>query len=222
MAPLAECLAEMQRKCRSLEFKILRGTASEIGEHLKKGHAELAVAGPLEQTWDRLDQHPLYEEELALTVSPRHRLAGRKAVDVQELAEERILLHAACEFAAGIARQLEAHGIAAGKTLQIGSQHDLVALIDANLGVGFLPAGALRHKALACLSVEWPGSAPSDFALYRRRPTALDCGGSADQAAARPRLVAESAPSPAPPAAAPPAPSRSPSGFGSPGPRGAP
>jgi DNA-binding transcriptional LysR family regulator len=153
MAALAECLAEMQRKCRSLEFKILRGTAAEIGEHLKKGHAELAVAGPLEQTWDRLDEHPLFEEEVALTVSPRHRLAGREAVDVQELAEERILLHAGCELAAGIARQLEAQGIAAGKALEIGSQHDLVALIDANLGVGFLPAGALRHKALSCLSV---------------------------------------------------------------------
>lgn len=153
MAALAECLAEMQRKCRSLEFKIVRGTAGEIGEHLKKGHAELAVAGPLEQTWDRLDQHPLYEEELALTVSPSHRLAGRETVDAQELAAERILLNSACEFAASIARQLEAHGMPAENALQIGSQHDLVALIDANLGVGFLPAGALRHKALACLSV---------------------------------------------------------------------
>jgi DNA-binding transcriptional LysR family regulator len=153
MAALAECLAEMQRRCRSLEFKILRGTASEIGEHLKKGHAELAVAGPLEQTWDRLDQHPLYEEELALVVSPRHRLAGREAVDVLELAEERILLTSACEAAASIARQLEARGMPVGKTLQIGSQHDVVALIGANLGVGFLPTGALRHKPLSCVSV---------------------------------------------------------------------
>jgi len=95
MVPLAQCLAEMQRKCRSLEFNILRGTASEIGQHLKKGHAELAVAGPLEQPWDRLDQHPLFEEELALAVSSCHRLAGREVVDVLELAEERILLGSA-------------------------------------------------------------------------------------------------------------------------------
>lgn len=153
MAALAQCLAEMQRKCRSLEFKILRGTASEIGEHLKNGHAELAVAGPLEQTWDRLDRQPLYEEELALAVSPRHRLAGHEAVDVLELADERILLTSACEAAASIACQLEARGMAVGKTLQLGSQHDVVTLIEANLGVGFLPAGALRHKALPCLSV---------------------------------------------------------------------
>lgn len=153
LTALAQCLTEMQRRCCSLEFKILRATAAEIGEHLKKGHAELAVAGPLGETWDRLDQHPLYEEELALTVGPSHRLAGREAVDVQELAEERILLGSACEFAAGIARQLEAQGMPAGSVLQIGSQHDLVTLIAANLGVGFLPAGPLRHKALACMSV---------------------------------------------------------------------
>ena len=154
MAPLAECLAEMQRQCRSLEFKILRGTASEIGEHLKKGHAELAVAGPLEQTWDRLDRHPLYEEELALTVNQHHRLAGRGEGDVKELAEERILINSACEFAASIAQQLEAHGLADGRTLQVGSRDDLVALIDANLGVGFFPTGAQRHGALACLNVD--------------------------------------------------------------------
>jgi len=153
IAALAQCLAEMQRKCRSLEFKILRGTASEIGEHLKKGHAELAVAGPLEQIWGRLDQHPLYEEELALAVSSCHRLAGREAVDVVELVEERILLTSACEAATSIAGQLEARGMAVGKILQIGLQHDVVALIEANLGVGFLPQGALRNKALSCLSV---------------------------------------------------------------------
>jgi DNA-binding transcriptional LysR family regulator len=153
MAPLAECLAEMQRTCRNLEFKILRGTESEIGEYLKKGQAELAVAGPLGQTWDRLDQHPLYEEKLALVLSPRHRLAGREAVDVQELAKERVLLSSACELAAGIARQLEEHGIPAANLLQAGSRHDLATLIDANLGVGFLPPGALGHKALAHVSI---------------------------------------------------------------------
>lgn len=154
MAPLAECLAEMQRKCRSLQFKIMRGTAAEIGEHLKKGHAELAVAGPFGETWDRLDQHPLYEEELALTVSRRHRLAGRDTVQVKELAQERFLLHSACESATSIARQLEDNGISADNTLQIASQHDLVALIDANLGVGFLPLGAPRHETLHRLQVE--------------------------------------------------------------------
>ena len=42
---------------------------------------------------------------------------------------------------------------AAGKALRIGSLHDLVALIDADLGVGFLPTGAPRHKSLSSLRV---------------------------------------------------------------------
>jgi DNA-binding transcriptional LysR family regulator len=73
MDVVAECLSEMQRKCRTLQFKILRGTSSEIGDHLKKGHAELAIAGPLEPIWDRLDQRSLYEENLTLTVNQGHR-----------------------------------------------------------------------------------------------------------------------------------------------------
>jgi DNA-binding transcriptional LysR family regulator len=164
MAAVAECLAEMQRTCRNLQFKVMRGTESEIGEHLKKGQAEVAVAGPLEQTWDRLDQHPLYEEKLALTLSSRHRLCGREAVDVKALAEERILLSSACELSAGIARQLEEHGVPAANMLQVGSLNDLATLIDANLGVGFLPAGALRHKALTCVSIN---------GLEARRPISL-------------------------------------------------
>ena len=51
-----------------------------------------------------------------------------------------------------------------GRMLQIASQHDVVALIEANLGVGFLPAGALRNKALFCLSVN---------GLEARRPISL-------------------------------------------------
>jgi DNA-binding transcriptional LysR family regulator len=63
------------------------------------------------------------------------------------------LIISGCEFAASIARQLEERGIAGGNMLQIGSQQDLAALIDANLGIAFLPAGAPRHKHLACLAV---------------------------------------------------------------------
>jgi DNA-binding transcriptional LysR family regulator len=47
-------LSELVRAMPGLELKILRGTADEIGEALKKGDIELAVAGGIGTVWDRL------------------------------------------------------------------------------------------------------------------------------------------------------------------------
>jgi DNA-binding transcriptional LysR family regulator len=148
------CLAEIQRRCSAFEFKILRGSASEISESLKKGQADLAIAGPLEEAWDRLDRHSLFEEELALAVAPQHRLAGRNQVTIEDLAGERILLDADCEAAAGLAQQLEKGGISEDGLLRIGSRQDILTMIEANLGVGFLSAGALGRGGLRSIKVD--------------------------------------------------------------------
>jgi DNA-binding transcriptional LysR family regulator len=151
---VTDCLSEIQRRCSTFEFKILRGSAREISESLKKGQADLAIAGPLEEAWDRLDRHSLFEEELTLAVAPQHRLAGRSQVTVEDLADERILLDAACEVAARLAEQLEMCGVSEDDLLRIGSRQDILTLIEANLGVGFLPAGAQGCVALRFIRVD--------------------------------------------------------------------
>jgi DNA-binding transcriptional LysR family regulator len=151
---VTDCLGEIQRRCSSFEFKVLRGSSAEIGESLKKGQADLAIAGPLEGTWDRLDCRPLFEERLALAVAPRHRLAGRNQVTVEDFAGERILLDDACEVAASLAGQLARHARSEGNLLRIGSRQDVLTLIEANLGVGFLSAGPRRRGDLRYIEVD--------------------------------------------------------------------
>ena len=148
------CLAEIQRRCSTFEFKILRGSASEISESLKKGQADLAIAGPLEEAWDRLDRHSLFEEELALAVAPQHRLAGRNQVTIEDLAGERILLAAACEVASGLAAELQKVGLSEENLLRIGSRQDILMLLEANLGVGFHSAVAQGRSGLRSIKVD--------------------------------------------------------------------
>jgi DNA-binding transcriptional LysR family regulator len=154
LACIIDCLGEIQRRCSTLQFKILRGSASEIGETLKKGQADLAIAGPLEEAWDRLDRHSLYEEELTLAVAPQHRLAGRNQVTIEDLAGERIILDAACELATELAAQLQKDGLSEENLLRLGSRQDILMLLEANLGVGFLPAGPQRRGGLRIIQVD--------------------------------------------------------------------
>src|SRR5262245_26135023 len=49
-------LQELARVFKGLQMRLLRGTAAEIVELLKKGDAELAIAADIGEEWDRLDK----------------------------------------------------------------------------------------------------------------------------------------------------------------------
>jgi DNA-binding transcriptional LysR family regulator len=153
MRPLLPCLGELQRSFKGLQLKIGRGTGEDVGQSLKKGQADLAVAGPLAESWDRLDAWPLFEEKLLLTLSAEHRLAGAEAVDVGQLAQERLLIASSCECAAATTSALDELGVAASHGHQLDSQDDLLALVQAGLGVAFLPQSAVACTGLRQLPV---------------------------------------------------------------------
>lgn len=148
MSLLSPCLAELQRSFKGLQLKIVRGTAEDVSQCLKKGQIDLAVAGPLGDSWERLDAWPLFEEKLLLTFPQQHRLAGAEAVDLGQLAQERLIIASSCESAAATAHALEENGVAIAQAHQLDSLHDLVALVQAGLGVAFLPQSAIGGAGL--------------------------------------------------------------------------
>jgi DNA-binding transcriptional LysR family regulator len=154
MRLVAGPLAELQRHFTGLQLNLLRGTAGEIGELLQKGRAELAVAGPLGQAWERLDSWPLFEERYVLAVGSAHRWSDGRAIDMRQLAEERILIDTACESADAAARTLQDQGLDVSAAHRIGSQQDVVALLGANLGAAFLPHSALAGTTLRQVPVK--------------------------------------------------------------------
>ena len=81
LALLVPDLTELMRAFKGLELRFLRGTREQVVDWLKKGDAEVAVAGRLDETWDRLDAWPLFTERLVLAVCKEHPLAGRKSIE---------------------------------------------------------------------------------------------------------------------------------------------
>ena len=153
LRPLLPCLGELQRSFKGLQLKIVRGSGEEVSQCLKKGQADLAVAGPLGESWERLDAWPLFEESILLTVPPGHRLASRQTVELGQLAQECLLVASNCELAAATARALDEHGVVAAHTHQLDSQHDLLVALQAGLGVAFLPQSAVGGTQLRQLPV---------------------------------------------------------------------
>ena len=147
-------LAELQKHFNGLEMKLLRGSVGEIIELMKKGEAELAIAGEIGEEWDRLDKWPLFSEPFQLVVNGSHELVGRAAIDIKNLRAHQFLRFACCESAAQATPLLRDFDIDLDRCHDVNSGQDLLALVEANLGIAMAPRSMRRPDTLKRLSVE--------------------------------------------------------------------
>jgi DNA-binding transcriptional LysR family regulator len=151
---LATQFSELKRLFNSLEMKILRGTAADVVELLKKGDAELAIAAGLDESWGRLDKWPLFTERFQLVVNGRHPLAARPQVPVGDLKEQRFLRRAYCEDEVQGSAILRSHGIDVDRAHDVTSDEDLITLIEADFGVALAPRSLRVPASLAKVPID--------------------------------------------------------------------
>jgi DNA-binding transcriptional LysR family regulator len=132
-------ITELSKSFKGLELKFLRGTAGEVGEYLKRGDADLALAAPIGEAWERLDSWPLFTEGFELIFGSEHRLANRESVGIEELCQERLLVRTYCEQMGDLAELLRARNINMTHGHDLTSERDLFALLEANIGVAVVP-----------------------------------------------------------------------------------
>jgi DNA-binding transcriptional LysR family regulator len=154
LALLTAPLGELSRVCPGVQLRLGRGSAADIAELLKRGEAEFALAGPLGEVWERLDTWPLFTEPFELIVHRGHKLAGRNLVEFDQLADERLLLLAECEMADEIALRLSGQGMTTAGAHQVATDHDLITLVEAGLGIAIVPASALRSERLRSVPLD--------------------------------------------------------------------
>lgn len=147
-------LTELSRNFKGLELKFLRGAGPEIGDSLKKGVADLAVAGPLRGDWERLDCWPLFTEGFVLAVNERHRLANGGTANVEDLRGERLIDRSHCEGAGELEALLAERGVTIMHRHETASEADVVALLGANVGVAVVPASAELPPNLRRVRIE--------------------------------------------------------------------
>lgn len=148
LALLIPHLNEIRRQFNRLEFRFLRGTSREVGEFLKKGEAELGIAAELDEAWDRLDVWPLFTEAFELVVSKGHRLAEHCTIELDDLRSEQLLSRTFCEHSRRISASLREHGIDVDQGHEISSEHDLIELVEADVGIAMVPRTSLVPESL--------------------------------------------------------------------------
>ncbi len=150
MAPLGE----ISRVYPGLQLKVRRGRGEAIIQLLKNGEAELAIAGPLEEDWERLDRWPILDEPFSLAVPPEHALAGRNEIEVGDLARERLLINVGCEMAKDLVAHLSTYRGPEENAYEVETDSDIAALLGANLGVAILPATSSAPKVVRRMPIK--------------------------------------------------------------------
>lgn len=115
--------------------------ASVLEGSIDIGFASLAVYSP------GLAVTPVFEDELVLVLSKKHRLAKRDTVDVSELTDERWILF---ERGASIRRATDAffkeNEIVPEKALESNDTYFIKLMIEQGLGISLMPAWAIREE----------------------------------------------------------------------------
>ncbi len=156
---LLPLLTELRRAFPALQFKLRRGSGPQVGELLKTGEADLALGGPIGETWERIEAWPMFAESFDLVVGAGHELAAHCGLDLEvELVRGRRLLVPAdpdqAEF--DIDRLAEA-GAAVDQAHEFDCDRDLEALVAAGFGVAVLPASKFlsdRLRHVRCSGLE--------------------------------------------------------------------
>jgi DNA-binding transcriptional LysR family regulator len=147
-------LAEMQRSFPGIQLKLRRGTGAQIAAMLKNGDVDLAVGGPIGESWDRLEVWPMFSEAFDLVVGLTHDLAMRNEMDIDiELVRDlRFLVHADADPAECDPDRLDTAGINLHHAHEVNSYRDLEALVVAKFGVALMPASALNSAGVRHLN----------------------------------------------------------------------
>ena len=141
MEALSPLFGELSRAFPKIEVKITRNPPHEIGEKLKAGEAELAISGPLEQDWDRLEARKLYEQSFGLLINRSHRLSSHNVIELSDLVDERLLSRPFCPLCDIIVQKLRELGALNVTRHEVPALDDLPGLVQSEFGVGIWPVG---------------------------------------------------------------------------------
>lgn len=146
-------VTELVRSLPGLELRFMRGTGLEIAELLKKGEIDVALAGSLGQTWDRLESWALFTEPYKFVVGTGHPLASKAEIGVAEVAKERLVGRSHCENLADISAFVTTLGMRADAHLAC-SEPDVAALLQSNVGISILPQSSVSPLGVKSLDLE--------------------------------------------------------------------
>jgi DNA-binding transcriptional LysR family regulator len=122
-----------------VNIQVRRSLSSKIPDELIDGNLELGVIS-YDPADERIQSKVLFTDWLALIVSPRHRLANRKSVSIDELGEEIFIAHNVISpYRDMVLREFQAHQVPLRMCVEMPTIEAIRKLVQHGMGVAFLP-----------------------------------------------------------------------------------
>lgn len=137
-----------------VKVTVRRSLSSKIPDELLDGNLELGVIS-YDPVDERLKSKVIYSDSLAFVVSPRHRFAQRRTVSLAELGEETFIAHnVVSPYREVVLREFRAHKVPLQMEIEMPTIETIRKLVQANLGVAFLPRMCVEQEIAGGLLCE--------------------------------------------------------------------
>lgn len=149
---LPPALAKFRDKQPHVGIDLLENKTEHLLEKILSGEIDFAIASDIDAVVSGVADEELYREELLLAVSNHSPFAKRRQLTLDDLREASLLvLQDGHCLKDDTIRQCRAHDFKPRQGLRCANLETLLGLIEANLGVAFIPWMAIathRHRAL--------------------------------------------------------------------------
>ena len=129
-----------------VKVQIRRSLSSKVPNELLDGNLELGVIS-YDPADERLQSQVIYTDALAFVVSPKHRLAHRKAVSITELGDENFIAHnVVSPYREVVLREFQTHQVPLRMDVEMPTIETIRKLVQDNVGVAFLPRMCVEEE----------------------------------------------------------------------------
>jgi DNA-binding transcriptional LysR family regulator len=147
-------IEKFRRLYPKVKVEIRRSLSSEIPDELVAGTLDLGAISYQPASPD-LVSTVIYNDALALVVSPEHRLAGREEVPIEELGMETFIAHNVLSpFREKVIELFEAYNVPLHMDIEMPTIETIKKLVQLNLGVAFLPKMCVEPEVASGSLVE--------------------------------------------------------------------
>ena len=146
---LPDILKEYVRRNPEVELSVQVAPSRYLVEDLLMNRAEFGVISlPFEH--DKLETVAIFDDDMPLVVGPEHPFAGRRRVTVEAVAAETLILfHADSVSRKIVDEQFAERGVAPRVVMEMRSPEAMRKLVEAGVGVSFLPRVSVEESLRA-------------------------------------------------------------------------
>src|SRR6266481_4153951 len=139
---LPPVLQKFHTKFAKVEVNIVASATSDPAAALLEGKLDVAIVSCTPRN-KSLRITPMFEDELVLVMTPKHRLAAASQVRPKDLETETVLIYPPREESTLINKLLKPAGVEAHRVIEVPLTEAIVELAGAGTGVGFLARWAV-------------------------------------------------------------------------------